>query len=424
MAIAKTGAMFKTLTFDGQSSRNYGVYITGEAVYNAPDRAVEMITIPGRNGAFARDDGRFENIEVTYPAGVFAENETDFAEAISDFRNMLCSRKGYCRLTDDYNPGEYREAVYKSGLEVTPALLRAGEFEITFECKPQRFLTSGETAVSVANNGTITNPTLFDANPLVAVNGYGNIDINGYSINIDSGLYGDIKILGDKTLPSHSIAIGSYKLWDVDLDTSQANNGDTMQVVFGVDLDASIRAGTSITSVTTITPPSNGTSEIKVTSRFGINISGMTFNMTVGSSFAITSVNAQYSVVYKNGNNTATATLSLTSYIEKNTSDKLTIQQAWSVTTTDQSVPLFGSNSFTPRIQTVMVDSTKSYLGNPTYLDCDLGEAYKIDNGEYIQLNSYIDLGADLPKLDPGANTITYDNTVTSFKVVPRWWQV
>lgn len=149
MAVTQTGAMYKSLTFDNKTSREYGVYITGEAVYNAPERAVEMISIPGRNGAFALDQGRFENIEVSYPAGIFAENETDFAQAVSDFRNFLCSKRGYCRLTDEYNPNEYRMAVYKSGLEVDPAQLRAGEFTITFECKPQRWLTDGETPIDI-----------------------------------------------------------------------------------------------------------------------------------------------------------------------------------------------------------------------------------------------------------------------------------
>lgn len=153
MAIAPTGAIYKALKFDGVSSRTYGVYITGEAVYNAPERDVEMITIPGRSGSFALDNGRFENIEVSYPAGIYADTEADFRQAISDFRNFLCSRKGYVRLQDEYNPDEYRMAVYKSGLDVDPAMLRAGEFTITFDCKPQRWLTSGETAVTIGEWG-------------------------------------------------------------------------------------------------------------------------------------------------------------------------------------------------------------------------------------------------------------------------------
>ena len=149
MAIISTGAIYKSLVFDGESSRDYGIYITGQAVYNAPERDVEMINIPGRNGSFALDKGRFQNIEVTYPAGIFADNETDFAQGVSDFRNFLCSRNGYVRLTDDYNPDEYRMAVYKSGLDVSPAQLKAGEFQLVFDCKPQRYLTSGEEPITI-----------------------------------------------------------------------------------------------------------------------------------------------------------------------------------------------------------------------------------------------------------------------------------
>ena len=69
-------------------------------------------------------------------------------------------------------------------------------------------------------------------------------------------------------------------------------------------------------------------------------------------------------------------------------------------------------------------NSTKQYIGNPTYIDCDLGEAYRIDNGVATSLNAYIDLGSDLPKLASGSNTITYDNTITSLKITPRWWKV
>ena len=195
MAVAPTGAIYKALSFDNTSSRNYGVYITGEAVYNAPERDVEMIDIPGRNGSFALDNGRFQNITVTYPAGIFADTEANFRQAISDFRNFLCSKRGYIRLSDEYNPDEYRMAIYKSGLEVEPAQLRAGEFEIAFECKPQRFLTSGETATHITTSGNaITNPTYFDSQPMLQVYGYGNIGIGTDQISIENTVLGRIKI--------------------------------------------------------------------------------------------------------------------------------------------------------------------------------------------------------------------------------------
>lgn len=205
-------AIFNSLQFDGIDSLEYGIYITGEGAYNAPERAVEMLTIPGRNGALALDQGRFENIEVTYKAGCFAKNQSDFAEKIAAFRNALASRYTYKRLTDTYNDDEFRLGLYKSGLELKPvAYVSAAEFSITFECKPQRFLISGESEYSfitsyqgltdensvqlqdengndieggVGLSSTIQNPTLFDAKPLLIVTGPGTVTIGSQIITI------------------------------------------------------------------------------------------------------------------------------------------------------------------------------------------------------------------------------------------------
>jgi phage-related protein len=66
-------------------------------------------------------------------------------------------------------------ARFVSGLEITPwALNKAGETMIQFDCMPQRFLISGEAVVSKTANGYITNPTLFDALPLIVVYGSGS----------------------------------------------------------------------------------------------------------------------------------------------------------------------------------------------------------------------------------------------------------
>ena len=114
MAITPTpnNSIYKGLVFDDIDSRDYGIYITGSSVFNSPERDVEMIEIPGRNGSYALDNGRFNNIEVTYPAGLFGGSEADFASGIRAFRNALASRIGYKRLEDDYNPNEYRMAVF------------------------------------------------------------------------------------------------------------------------------------------------------------------------------------------------------------------------------------------------------------------------------------------------------------------------
>lgn len=180
-------AVFNSLTFDGENSLDYGIYISGEGVYDAPRRAVEMVTIPGRNGTLAIDQGRFENIDVKYAAGAFGSTQAEYAGRMRAFRNMLASRHDYVRLEDDYHPDEFRLGLYKSGLEVkTVSMSRAGEFDIIFDCKPQRFLKSGENVYTRTASGSINNPTLFEARPLLVVTGTGNLTVNGVQIAISA----------------------------------------------------------------------------------------------------------------------------------------------------------------------------------------------------------------------------------------------
>lgn len=180
------GVIFKGLTFGGVSSLTNGVYITGESVWNAPARVVTMIEIAGKNGNLSIDGGRFENIEVTYPAGCFSDNMTNFKTKIETFRNLISTKLGYQRLIDDYNPDEFRLGIFKTGFDVTPGVLhQAGEFTLTFDCKPQRFLTSGETAQTFNADGSISNPTAFESRPLLVVTGYGDLGIGTKTLTIE-----------------------------------------------------------------------------------------------------------------------------------------------------------------------------------------------------------------------------------------------
>lgn len=176
--------------FNGESSADFGVWISGGGTFNAPVRDVSTEAIPGRNGTVTFDNGRYENIQLTYPAFISRR----FQPRIDAFRAFLVSQRGYQRLEDSYHPDEYRMALYKSGLEVaTTARNLAGSFNITFDCKPQRFLKSGETLTSYASGSTIYNPTRFDALPLIVCSGNGSITLNGTTVTI-SGNSGQIYI--------------------------------------------------------------------------------------------------------------------------------------------------------------------------------------------------------------------------------------
>lgn len=129
-------------TFAGVDSRDFGVYISGQGTFSAPQKAYTFYNIPGRNGALIGSDKRLENLEVSYEAFIYK----DFDENLAAFRSFLLSQDGYQRLSDSYHPDEYRMAAYVGPFE--PAVQKTndvGSFTITFSCKPQRFLISGDT---------------------------------------------------------------------------------------------------------------------------------------------------------------------------------------------------------------------------------------------------------------------------------------
>ena len=63
-------------------------------------------------------------------------------------------------------------------------------------------------------------------------------------------------------------------------------------------------------------------------------------------------------------------------------------------------------------------------MPTPMYIDLDLGEAYGEVNGEMLSFNNTVSMPAKLPVLEAGANVISYDNTVTDLKIIPRWWKI
>lgn len=135
----------KAFKFGDIVSREYGVGISGTGTFDAPERDVDIIDIPGRNGSIIQDNGRFHNIQVTYPAFM----HRGFDELFPRFKAAMMQYTGYQRLTDEYDPEHYREAMFSGPVQPrTGVYNKSGKFDIVFNCKPQRFLTSGAEAVT------------------------------------------------------------------------------------------------------------------------------------------------------------------------------------------------------------------------------------------------------------------------------------
>lgn len=408
------------LIFGGVDSSDYGIYITGEAVYNAPEREVEFIDIPGRNGSLAMDKGRYNNITVTYPAGTFGKNQEDFREALSAFRNAILSQKGYQRLEDTYHPEEYRMGVYAAGLEVSPANRgKAGQFDLSFVCKPQRFLSIGDYPIPVDSGDILQNPTVFDSSPLLEVEGYGTVSFNGFDIELDDSPLGVVTIIPRHFYGEQGLFYKSYNF-----DRSLLNTGDGIyvgQASFMCLWDSNSSAHEVYSGYSyTIEGASTMTPSVRILDGFSsfwveINTPMLGFTALDEDDSEVEKIASISVVASKIGGGSDTVYMTVRikcgyDYI------------AYKIETATTSTAVNRENDLTAT--PVQANSTLEILGHPTYIDCDVGEAYRVEGGEYKSCNARVTLGSDLPALAPGSNKITFDNTVTDLKIAPRWWRI
>lgn len=172
--------MLNFFTFDGKMSTDFGLYITDAGIYRSSAPEYETVSVPGRNGDLLIDNGRYKNVDVTYPAIIYEDFDRNY-EAMTEF---LLSRRGhYLRLEDTFLMDEYRIASFTGNVEPKTTIhKKMGSFLLRFNSKPQRYLKSGEHSID-AYDGTIVsaiyNPTQYDAMPLLRIYGVGSVDING-----------------------------------------------------------------------------------------------------------------------------------------------------------------------------------------------------------------------------------------------------
>ena len=410
--------MRHSIIFGGVDSADYGIYIGGEGTFNAPERDVEMISIPGRDGAFALDKGRFENIEVKYTVINQEPDLATFRANLEDFRNAICSLRGYQRLEDTFNPYEYRKAVFADKFEVKPIEYNtASKFDIVFNCKPQRYLTTGEEVISVASGAKLFNPTLFEAHPLLEVEGHGAITFsNGYTIRLNDDEMGIVSLFSGRSASAAN---------PITFDGNKVAEGDPIYLP-NFDVSANFKKKSPSTVISGITGTCSGDHRnIRNGVIEGIGVLTVPFNAHTfykGTSEAIME-SLSATLTYSDS-----TTETYSGYFRLAYDGDDTIAYSWSFITvpeTPKCTPAFNRDYLLSG--DVTADSTVSVLGHPTYIDCEIGEVYKIENGALVSLNRYVDLGSRLPVLSPGPNVFTqinYTGLISSLAIQPRWWQV
>lgn len=417
----------KALRFGNINSLDYGVGITGEGVYSAPERDVEIINIQGRNGDYILDNGRFNNIEVVYHAVMGDVTQPKFAKKLSDFRNALLSQVGYQRIEDDYSPDEYRMGVCVGGIAISPAQNSMGaEFDMRFNCKPQRFLKAGEQEITVATGDKLYNPTPFEARPLIIVTADddGVLNVNDQQIRYLPESIGNISL--DNSRPTtQKIASGAWTSsatasWTF----SRYNTGDNITP----DIPMSLQFTVEYPSVSGVNVDSGGLTNMTLRNAthtthyalFNLAIPRSALSFTAGTAKTVSY--SFYGIVeYESDPQSGT----LGSEVEF--AGTVAYDGDSTITVTASGDLPEGASTTTYNLEVFpqfYVDSTRATFEGAVYFDTDVCEAYVYDGSDMISVNNVIVAGADFPKLVAGINNISYTGGIQSCKIIPRWWLI
>ena len=175
-------AMFQ---YDGKCSTDFGMHVEKYPTQFGAVRKRTTIKVAGRNGDLHYVEDAFENYTQKYECYFHGDRSTP--EQAHAIKGWLLGGGGYLRLEDVYDPEHFRLAACVGPIDVENILNKYGRCTVEFDCKPQAFLKSGEFPIDFENsNGTLTNPTDFNARPMICLygTGAGTFSVNGVTVDI------------------------------------------------------------------------------------------------------------------------------------------------------------------------------------------------------------------------------------------------
>lgn len=405
------------ITFNGVSSKTLGIEVVRPPHFQYSERHYSSIEIPGSNGNYYINHGGYKNVDGEYELNFLVDisEYSNFQSHAAAISRWLHSGRGYCKLEDSYNPDWYRMATYHESNTIENILDGGGKFTVHFDCKPQKWLKSGETLSPIASGATITNPTGNIAEPIIYLTstGDGSFTIGDYTIEVKKSDSSVTPVIADVAMYGNNEFIYDGSMWHSYTEPTKPNeytavagdvvsyNGDkftfdgTVWHTF-TSYDNARYIGATYTTIT----DESESNPIGLNNRY---LGESTTAISAGSS-----VNAIVIVNY------SAETGDLVIY----NGNKFVFDGSKWVAEANYS----GEKKFIGQTSTtISANSTVQRIGlDGMFIDFESGNAY-LDSGA-MKRNKLISC-PEFPVLMPGDNVVTYTN-LTNVQLMPRWYMI
>lgn len=152
------------------TSASLSLRLVAPVAIPAAVRAVDDIEVEGRSGTLTRYTG-WEDTEVELDLAVPIRDE------LHQYRQAAHELTNASTIAFTGESGVYRKVKHCEVGELRRELSGWGFFAARLTCQPFSYLSEGLKPVTMSESGTITNPGLLDADPIITVTGTGMLSL-------------------------------------------------------------------------------------------------------------------------------------------------------------------------------------------------------------------------------------------------------
>lgn len=156
------------VTYNGVTASSLGAIVTDISPPVRAGRRIQSVEVPGRSGALHIDDGSFAPVIKTVGLGLVTLSKLDVIHGwLSGSGTLVCSTEP----ERAYNVHQIAEVAW------TRIGRRLYQAVVQFECDPFRYLHPAAADIVLTQAGNVTNPGSAWSEPLLVIEGSGDISL-------------------------------------------------------------------------------------------------------------------------------------------------------------------------------------------------------------------------------------------------------
>lgn len=163
-------------TYKKIKASDMGLRVLNNVVFSSPERDVELVQIPGRDGDLIIDNGRYESVIRSIPCRL-ESNKNDVEVLIDRINNWLINSDGFNEFLWHNDPDYVYQAKIEGQVESQRVLSRFAETIIDFRLHPVKHLRSSLREREIVNGLVVVNTLALSAKPIIRVVGTGDVTL-------------------------------------------------------------------------------------------------------------------------------------------------------------------------------------------------------------------------------------------------------